>query len=175
MIRNYSIEDAAALLEIYRPHIEDSAVSFELKVPSLDEFRERLNIISEKFPLLILEKENQIRGFAYANTYRSREAYQWSVESSIYMIDDAKGTGESTLLYSELLKELKTRAFQKVYAVITLPNKASILFHKKHGFKEISTFERAGFKFGQWHSIYWMELDLNDSLPKASPLFGKKG
>src|SRR5687768_601066 len=121
----YHSDHAPAMLNIYRPFIEKTSVSFEVEVPSESEFQERLSKIASRFPLMVLLDEDQLLGYAYASTHRERPAYRWAVETSIYMATEAQGKGLGYILYKNLLQELVARGFTHAFGIITVPNNAS--------------------------------------------------
>lgn len=173
LIRPLLPADVAYLLDIYRPFIENSAVSFEAEVPDLKNFTERLTGIANKFPFLVLEEMGQILGYAYAAQHRERAAYRWCVETSIYMHPNAKGKGLGKQLYSALLDQLILRKFTLAYALITQPNEASVAVHSSCGFTHLSMHKNAGFKLGKWHDVLWMEKELAPcETEPQEPLFG---
>lgn len=167
-IRNAVIEDAAALLQIYSPYVRETAISFEYEVPSLQEFSDRIKVISSKFPYLVLCKNEIPIGYAYASTFHARAAYDRSVELSIYIKSDCRGKGYGKLLYQKLEDELKKRGFAVMYACIAAtsrnPDKyltsASILFHEKMGFENAGYFKNCAQKFGLWYNIVYMQKNL---------------
>ena len=106
IIREAKIQDAKRLVEIYAPYVKDTAVSFEYKVPTLEEFEERIRHITEKYPYIVCLKDDKIVGYAYASTYSSREAYNWTAVSSIYVDKEFRRQGAGSLLYKELEERL---------------------------------------------------------------------
>jgi L-amino acid N-acyltransferase YncA len=156
----YHSDHAPAILNIYRPFIEKTSVSFEVEVPSESAFQERLNNITSKFPLMVLMEDETLLGYAYASTHRERPAYRWAVETSIYMAPEAQGKGLGYLLYKNLLQELIARGFTHAFGIITVPNNASVYLHSKCGFSHLAVHEKAGWKFGKWHDVLWMRKDL---------------
>jgi len=158
-------DDAAALLAIYKPYVEKTAITFEYDVPSLEDFEERIKTISADFPYLVAEEEGRILGYAYAGRYRERKAYDWVVELSIYLDENARGKGLGKALYERLLKLLAALNYQRAYACITVPNPGSIHFHEKLGFSPIGVFEASGYKFEKWYGIAWLELALQEDGP----------
>lgn len=162
-IRAYRSSDAPGILAIYRPFVLNGAVTFETKVPSSGAFTQRLDAIAARFPFLVAESEGQIIGYAYAATHRERIAYQWAVETSIYVSQPGRGLGRR--LYEPLLDQLSQRGFVWAYAVITLPNAASEEFHQALGYEPFALYQDAGQKQGQWCDVAWMRKRLNDSTP----------
>lgn len=162
MIRLAKPTDAPAILEIYAPYIENTSFTFETEVPSIEEFAKRIETYLINWPWLVCEIEGKIAGYAYATKYRERTAYQWCVESSIYIHDDYLKRNAGTALYTALFDILKRQGFRNVYAVINLPNDRSVAFHEKCGFKYFATYEQVGYKLGKWKNVGWWRLILND-------------
>ena len=156
-IRIATSDDAKELLNIYKYYVENTAITFEYDVPSIEEFSERIKSILKKYPYLIVENEGEIYGYAYAGAFKSRRAYDWAVETSIYVKNGDSRHGVGTLLYKELEKYLKLQNIINVNACITYPNEKSEDFHKKFGYKTVAHFTKCGYKFGQWHDMIWME------------------
>lgn len=153
-------ENAKELLEIYRPYVESSVITFEYDVPTVEEFQKRIRNIKSKFPYLIAKNEDVILGYAYASTYYNRQAYDWTVEVSIYVDEKARGQGVGKRLYSELELALVNQGIKNCLACIALPNSASIALHEKLGYQKTAHFKEVGYKFGQWHDIIWMQKKL---------------
>ncbi len=160
-IRIVQPSDATGILDIYAPYIQNTSFTFETEVPSINEFSERIRQYLVQYPWLVAEIDGKIAGYAYAVRYRERTAYQWSVESSIYIHDDHQRSGIATMLYSVLFEMLKAQGFRNVYAVINLPNDRSVAFHEKCGFTYFATYEQVGYKLGKWKNVGWWRLILN--------------
>lgn len=156
-IRIATSDDAKELLNIYKYYVENTAITFEYDVPSIEEFSERIKNTLKKYPYLIAENEDGIYGYAYASAFKSRQAYDWAVETSIYVKNGDSRHGVGTLLYNELEKYLKMQNIINVNACIAYPNEKSEEFHKKFGYKTIAHFTKCGYKFGKWHDMIWME------------------
>lgn len=165
--------DSGDILAIYAPYIEKTSFTFETDVPSPEAFAERISSYLESWPWLVCEVDGVIAGYAYAARYRERVAYQWSVESSVYIHDDHQRKGIARILYSALFKILKRQGFRNVYAVINLPNEKSVAFHESLGFSYFATYEQVGYKLGQWKNVGWWRLIVNefDQDPAAPVLF----
>lgn len=170
-LRFASVDDAEELLAIYAPYVTDTVITYEYEVPSVSEFRERIASITKKFPYLVYEVNGQIVGYAYANTFRTRAAFQWDVETSIYLTEDAKHKGIAKKLYDVLLAMLRAQGYYRAYAYIDIPNEASTRFHKKLGFEEIAAYPSCAYKLGRWCTLSCMELVLaeitDDTIPSA--------
>ncbi|MDY3250608.1 MAG: N-acetyltransferase family protein [Candidatus Choladocola sp.] len=150
-------EDAGEILEIYRPYILKTSITFEYDVPSLSDFEQRMKGIMMKYPYLVAVREGKLIGYAYAHAYRERAAYGWDVETSIYLKMGETRGGTGTLLYQRLLELLKRQNVKNVYACITSPNEASERFHEKMGFRFVGVFPETGYKFGKWYGVSWYE------------------
>ncbi|HFR3770039.1 TPA: N-acetyltransferase family protein [Streptococcus suis] len=159
-IRNAEIADSGALVAIYAPYVEQTAITFETQVPTVSEFETRIRKVREKFPYLVAEEGGRIVGYAYAGTYYARAAYDWTVELSVYLDQSARGKGIGSLLYDRLEEELIARGFKNFLACIALPNPASIALHEKRGYEQVAHFKKVGYKFDKWHDIIWLQKSL---------------
>lgn len=167
LIREVIPKDVPEILDIYSPFIENTHTSFEWAIPDIDSFSKRIEKVSLKYPWLIASDSDKVIAYAYGGAHRSRKAYQWTVETSVYIAEGYRKRGIAAALYQTLFQLLRLQGYFNALAIISLPNPASIQFHQKHGFEEIGTFREAGFKRGQWHNTYWMQKRLlsSDSLP----------
>ena len=161
-IRPVRREDAPALLEIYRPYVEQTGISFEYETPDVMEFMSRIAAIAEEYPYLVCECDGHPVGYAYAHRHMERAAYGWNVEASVYLAEDCRGHGVGTVLYGALIELLKRQNIKAVYACITQPNEPSVKMNEKLGFERVGYFPDAGFKNGAWHAIAWMRLAIGD-------------
>jgi L-amino acid N-acyltransferase YncA len=162
-IRTATPADATVLREIYCPYVETTAISFEIEVPSIEEFQRRISVAVEGWSWLVAEVDGRQVGYAYASAHRAREAYRTSVETSVYVCEDYQRQGIGRVLYTQLLDELCERGFGSAFAAITLPNDASVGFHESLGFELIGVFPRVGRKFGAWHDVAWFYRSIQDS------------
>lgn len=144
-------EDIAEVLEIYAPYVQNTAITFECEVPTLENFSERVHHYTEQYPWIVAKTHGKIVGYAYASLYRSREAYQWCCELSVYLRPENQGTDLGRTLYSALMDLLTLQGYYMVYGVITLPNDASLTLHKRLGFSMDGIQSNCGFKLGSWH------------------------
>jgi|TARA_B110000196_G_C20884477_1_gene538311 phosphinothricin acetyltransferase len=161
-IRSAELKDASAILEIYRPYIENSVVSFEYNVPTVSEIERRISTVMEKYPWIVAEEDGQVIGYAYGTEFRTREAYQWKCEVSVYVTNQAKGKGVGKELYDNLLYTLKQMGMVSAIAGMTVPNAETEGFHEKYGFAKIAEYEKVGFKNGGWHNVAFAEIQLNE-------------
>jgi L-amino acid N-acyltransferase YncA len=159
-IRPATVDDAASILEIYCPYIRETAITFELEPPPIIEIQERINQTLELFPWLIWEQEGLILGYAYASPFKSRCAYSWSVESTIYVRQKHHGKGIGKMLYQSLLANLKSQGAVNVIGGIALPNAASVGLHESLGFKQAAQFKDVGFKLGRWWDVGYWQLQI---------------
>lgn len=162
MIRAANINDAEEILAIYAPYIENTSFTFETESPGIEAFAERINSYLQNWAWLVCEIDGKIAGYAYATRHRERMAYQWSVESSVYIHDDFQRRGIANALYIALFDILKLQGFRNVYAVINLPNDRSVAFHESCGFEYFATYEKVGYKLGKWKNVGWWRLVLNE-------------
>lgn len=159
-IRSAQIEDATDLVAIYAPYVEGTAITFETEVPTVTDFASRIKKTLEKFPYLVAEEEGRVVGYAYASTYKDRAAYDWTVELSVYVAQEARGKGIGSLLYDALEEDLTARGFKNFLACIALPNPASLALHEKRGYEQVAHFKKVGYKFDTWHDIVWLQKSL---------------
>lgn len=178
-VRPARLEDAERLLEIYSYYVTDTAISFEYDVPSLDEFKARMQKTMEKYPYLVVERGGVVLGYAYAGAFVGRRAYDWAAELTIYLDRGAKKQGLGRLLYSALEAALRDMGILNLYACIGVPAKGesedeyisfnSADFHARLGFEKVGEFYKCGFKFNRWYSMIWMEKIIGGHKPDAPP------
>lgn len=158
-----TISDAADIQAIYAPFCgNETAVSFEIVPPPVEEMVERINKIQERFPWLVAIEDTKILGYAYASEHKQRAAYRWSVDSAIYLHREARGKGLGKSLYKILFALLQQQGYINVCAGVTLPNPASVQLHLSLGFRQVGVFHRIGYKCGRWHDVANFELNLVD-------------
>ena len=140
-IRVATKEDAEALLAIYAPYVEKTAITFEYEVPSIEEFRCRIQETLKKYPYLVAEKNGKIVGYAYAGAFHARPAYDWALE-----------------------EQLSRQHILNLNACIAYPetedehlNKDSVRFHTHLGYRMVGEFYQCGYKFDRWYNMVWME------------------
>jgi L-amino acid N-acyltransferase YncA len=160
-IRTVSLEDAAALAEIYRPIVESTAISFELDPPGAAEIRSRIEQVVCFYPWLVAIDRGAVVGYAYASRHRERAAYATSVDVSIYVDGAHRGNGAGSSLYAALFDRLEEAGtFHRAFAGIALPNDASVALHRKHGFEPVGVYREVGKKFGRWIDVWWWQRGL---------------
>lgn len=176
IIRRASPDDAAALLSIYAPYVRDTAITFEYDVPSLPEFRKRIESTLEKYPYLVAEKAGHPVGYAYAGAFHPRAAYQHSAEMSIYLTPETRGQGIGKALYQRLESILLSQHVYNLEACITWAGekdpyvpRTSPLFHEHLGFHEVGHFTKCGYKFRRWYDMIWMEKLIGERPDRPQP------
>lgn len=167
-IRDVIKEDSNKILDIYKYYIINTAITFEEKVPTLDEFTNRIINIKKTNPYICILENGVIKGYAYSHEYYGRDAYKFSNEISIYIDKDSKGKGYGKKLYLELEKRLKESGITNLYSCIAHIDKedeyltnGSEIFHNHLGFKRVGLFTKCGYKFNRWYDVIWMEKIIN--------------
>lgn len=171
-------DDAETISAIYAPVVTGTAISFEVEPPAADEMRRRLIATLRRFPWLVsLDDEGLVNGYAYASAHRERPAYQWSVDTTVYVRAGSRGRGVGRGLYEALLAELTKLGYAQAFAGIALPNAASVALHEAVGFKHIGVYEKVGFKLGVWRDVGWWQKTLRfyASEPVAPRAFDAPG
>jgi phosphinothricin acetyltransferase len=130
-----------------------------------------MNNIQRKYPWLVCEINGSIVGYAYASRYSEREAYNWSVDFSVYINPHYHGRKIGKALYSCLFEILKLQGYYNAYAGVTVPNIKSESLHEAFGFKSIGVYKNVGYKFGKWHDVKWLGLEIAEHI--QSPIAPK--
>ncbi|MCF0228421.1 MAG: GNAT family N-acetyltransferase [Parasporobacterium sp.] len=177
-IRNAVPDDAEAILGIYAYYVENTAITFEYDVPSVPEFRHRIETTLKKYPYLVIEQDGAIQGYAYAGTFKGRAAYDWSCEVTIYMDRNAQKCGMGRKLYEALEERLKDMGILNLYACIAYPGEEdeyltrnSADFHGHIGYSAVGIFHSCGYKFNRWYDMIWMEKIIGYHGENQSPVF----
>lgn len=163
-IRNANLADAEKLLAIYAPYVENTAISFEYDVPTLEDFRSRIENTLKKYPYLVAEENGEIVGYCYAGQFHTRRAYRISAELSIYIEQSHRKQGIGRALYDEMESRLKEMGVRNLYAGTAYIDTEdehlthdSLHFHEKMGFTECAHHNRCGEKFGTLYDLVYME------------------
>ncbi len=165
VIRSATIANAPALLSIYGPVVEHTAISFETVVPTIEEFAGRIEKALSGWSWLVAEFNDRCIGYARGSSHRAAAAYRWSAEVGAYVHPDFHRRGVGRALYTRLFDELARKGFCNAYAGVALPNDASLALHRSVGFEAIGTFTAVGRKFGRWHDVAWFQRSLRASPP----------
>ena len=166
-IRTIDKNDTQEVLEIYAYYVRNTAITFDYDVPNTSEFIKKIATITRDYPWLVCVENEKIIGYAYGSIHRTKMAYQWSPESTIYLANGTYRKGLGRVLYETLFSLLKLQGYVNVYAGVTIPNINSEEFHKALGFNEIGVFHRAGYKLQKWHDTKWFELHLAEHVSHA--------
>ena len=143
-VRSVALEDAKYLVEIYKPYVEETAITFDYSVPSIYEFEEKIAKIIQNYPFLVAEENSKILGYAYAGEFYPKDAYKWTAE------------------ITNLERELLNREIYHLTSCIAYPDEGSISFHEKRGFRKVAYFEKVGYKFDRWWDVVWYQKDIGD-------------
>ena len=177
-IRRAVPADAAALLNIYAPYVRETAITFEYAVPSEQEFAARIEKTLERYPYLLAENEDGVCGYVYAGPFHQRPAYDWSVETSIYVDRTCRKKGLGRLLHDALLQALSAQGILNLYACIAVPHgetdpyldRNSLRFHEHMGYRLVGTFDQCGYKFHRWYDMVFMERQLGIHMEMQPPV-----
>jgi L-amino acid N-acyltransferase YncA len=169
VVRSATGADAAACVEVYRPYVLDTVITFETEVPTIQDMAARIVAARVRHEWLVLELDGDVAGYAYAHQFNSRAAYRWSVETSVYMTQDRLRSGGGRMLYAELLNRLAGRGYRQAFAGIAQPNEASNALHEAFGFELVGRYRRVGWKQGAWHDVWWWQLYLGAADDRVGP------
>ena len=168
-VRDASEHDAEACAAIYAPYVTGTAITFETEPPPPAEMAGRIAAALRTHAWLVLEDDGRVVGYAYGGPYKSRPAYRWSCEVSVYIEPGRRRTGGGRALYSALFARLAERGYRTAVAGMTLPNEASVGLHRAMGFEPVGTYRRIGWKHGAWHDVAWTQRQLGDPREPQDP------
>lgn len=169
VIRPAKEADAADMLAIYAPYVTDTTVSSEYEAPSLAAFQQRIRGCLERLPWLVCVIDGEVAGYTYASPHRTRAAYQWSVETSIYVAPKFHRHGVAGALYHAIFEILRAQGYYNIFVGITSPNETSMKFHKAMGFVISGAYQNSMYKFGQWRDVLWMGKTLREHEGEPQP------
>lgn len=176
IIRMATPADAQILLDIYAPYVENTAITFEYDVPSVKEFTSRIEHTLIKYPYLVAEENGKILGYAYASPFHDRPAYDWAVETSIYVDQTIRHLGIGRKLHDALENTLRDQGILNMNACIAYPpeedeylDKNSVEFHSHMGYRLVGEFYKCGYKFNRWYNMVWMEKLIGEHLSDQKP------
>lgn len=169
-------DDAKKLLEIYRPYVEKTAITFEYDVPDVKEFRRRIEHTLEKYPYLLAQKQGEILGYVYTGPFVGRAAYDWAAELSIYLKMDCRRRGIGRKLYEAVENIAAAQHITNLCACIGTVdaedeylNNNSARFHAHMGYRMVGEFHQCGYKFGRWYNMIWMEKMIGEHEEHPKP------
>lgn len=165
--------DAPELAAIYAPYVAHTAITFELKAPSAEEFGQRIAHTLQRYPYLVAYDSltGRVYGYAYASPFKERAAYDWAAETSIYVDQSARGQHLGSLLHEGLLRCCALQGITNLEACIAQPDEGgSIGFHERMGYRLVGRFERCGYKLGRWWNMVWMERFIAEHPQKPAAL-----
>ena len=164
IIRDAVPDDAGQIQKIYSYYVENTAITFDYDIPSVDYFKEHIINTQINYPYLVISEGSRILGYCYARAFVGRKAYQYSCEVTVYLDHDQRKKGLGRLLYEELEKRLRSQGILNLYACIGDPvtedeylDSNSEHFHSHMGFVKNGEFHKCGYKFGRWYNMIWME------------------
>lgn len=177
-IRVATPADAPALSAIYAPYVRETAITFEYDAPAPEEFAERMRATLSFFPYLVAEVDGEPVGYAYASTFKGRPAYDWAVETSIYVARGKAGRGVGRALHDALARSLAAQGVLNMYACIAVPDgpgdetltRNSEQFHEHLGYRLVGEFVRCGHKGGRWYNMVWMEKMIGEHRVDQPPV-----
>lgn len=176
-IRIAALEDAEEILEIYGYYVKNTAITFEYEVPSVGEFRRRMENTLKKYPFIVAERNQEILGYAYSGLFIGRAAYDWSAETTVYLKTDSRKMGVGGKLYRRLEDICGAQNIINLNACIACPEtedeyltKNSVQFHEHLGYRMAGKFYKCGYKFGRWYDMVWMEKIIGEHKDVPEPV-----
>lgn len=168
-IREALLKDAEEIIDIYRPYVLETAITFEYEVPAVEEMEKRIREREGRYPFLVAEENGRVLGYAYLSPFKERSAYDWSAETSIYVRREERGRGLGSALLGALEKESRKMNLLSLEACIATPHSSpdshltdeSVKFHERKGYVRRAYFPSSGYKFNSWYDMVWMEKELN--------------
>ncbi|HYG05967.1 MAG TPA: GNAT family N-acetyltransferase [Stenotrophomonas sp.] len=162
LLRDATEADIPEIAAIYAVEVTDFVNTYEYDVPDEAEMAQRRrNLLAAGYPYLVAELDGRVVGYAYAGSYRTRIAYRWTVENSVYVSAQAQGRGVGAALMQRLIEECEARGYRQMVAVIGEPdNVASIRLHERFGFEMVGVFKGLGRKHGRWLDTVQMQRAL---------------
>jgi L-amino acid N-acyltransferase YncA len=156
-VRAATPSDAEPIAAIYAPYVVETVISFEETPPTAAEFEARM-LATPRLPWLVAVRADAVVGYCYASPHRTRAAYRWSADVSVYVAPSERGRGVGRLLYGELLPLVRSLGYVSLFAGIALPNAASVAFHEAFGFTPVGIYRNVGFKQNAWQDVGWWQL-----------------
>ncbi len=163
-VRPVSSADFQAIADIYNYYVAHSVATFDEVTVSVADIEHRVaKVKAHRLPWFVAEDgPNNVLGYGYANPWKTRSAFRFTVELTVYLSCEARSQGWGTKLYSAVLGDLKESPVKTVVAGITLPNPASVAIHEKFGLRKVAHFENVGFKFERWLDVGYWQADMDE-------------
>ena len=157
-IREANPEDARSIANIYNHYIENTVITFDTETISTDAMHHKIAELQDKYPVLVITCDNEVAGFAYGSSWKTKTAYKYCAETTIYMHPSFQSKGLGIRLYRAVLASLPLFDIVNAIACITVPNDASIKLHEKLGFRRVGRFDKVGYKKETWIDVeYWQK------------------
>jgi phosphinothricin acetyltransferase len=176
-IRKAELSDAESILKIYEYYVLNTVITFEYTVPTVDEFRSRMERTLKKYPYIVAEKDGEIIGYAYTGPFVGKKAYDWCVETTIYIKHNCTNNGLGKRFYQIIENISRAQNIITLYACIGYPEiedeyltNNSVQFHSHIGFKKIGEFKNCGYKFDRWYHMVWMGKTIAEFNPHPDPV-----
>ena len=169
IIRPVTAADAAELVSIYAPYVTGTSVTYEYDVPTVEEFRGRIENITKNYPCLAAVEDGVILGYAYASAFHPRAAFRWSAEATVYLRKEAHGRGIGRMLYEALEEILRKQNVLTVIALIADPNPESVAFHEKLGYRVAGRLTNCAYKQEMWRGMFYLEKFLGEHEGEPKP------
>jgi phosphinothricin acetyltransferase len=160
MVRHVTLDDADRCADIYLPHVRDGVASLEEVPPAPEEMATRIATVTETHPWLVAELDGEVAGYAYAAPHRTRAAYRWATDVTVYVDLGHQRRGLGRRLYLRLFEILREQGLRVACAGVTLPNAASVGLHEALGFVPVGIYRGIAWKFGAWWDVGWWQLEL---------------
>lgn len=177
IIRPAEAANAEQLLKIYAPYVEKTVISFECEVPTIEEFEKRITNTLKRYPYIVAEQAGRILGYSYVGAFKARAAYDWSVETTIYLDKNVQKKGLGKRLYFALEDICRQMGILNMYACIGYPEvedeyltKNSADFHEHLGYRLVGEFKQCGYKFDRWYNMIWMEKMIGEHISPQSKI-----
>ena len=163
VFRAATADDLPELTRIYNHYVTHTAITFDVTPFSVEDRRDWFSHYATHGPhrLLTVTADGQVAGYATSSRFRTKPAYDSSIETSIYLDPERRGAGLGRRLYAALFEILAREDVHRCFAGVTLPNEASLALHRSFGFEDVGTMREAGFKFGQYWDVHWMQRGMD--------------
>lgn len=163
VVRPAIAADFEAIAELTNGYIATTIVHFGHRAVSADELRAAWEAERTTHPFVVAEHDGAFAGYAKSTRWRSRDAYAWTAETSIYVAAATHRRGAGRALYEALVAACSDAGFHALVAGIVLPNEASVGFHEALGFRPVGTFREVGWKLGRWNDVLFVQRMLRDA------------